>query len=34
MKQNIYDDPDYTVLRFTAGQANYYHELQNVTFEV
>ena len=28
------DDPDYTVLRFTAVKANYYHKLENVTFDV
>ena len=28
------DDPDYTVLRFTSRWGNYYHGLQNVTFEV
>ena len=27
-------DPDYTVLRFTARWGNYYHELQNVTFQL
>ena len=27
-------DPDYTVLRFTARQGNYYHALANVTFEI
>lgn len=27
-------DPDYTVLRFTARQGNYYHALANVTFEL
>lgn len=26
------DDPDYTVLRFTATSANYYHGLRNITF--
>jgi general stress protein 26 len=25
-------DPDYSVLRFTAGKANYYHRLENVDF--
>jgi general stress protein 26 len=25
-------DPDYTVLRFTATSANYYHGLRNITF--
>ncbi len=25
-------DPDYTVLRFTAQNANYYHQLDNLTF--
>jgi general stress protein 26 len=28
------DDPDYTVLRFTARWGNYYHALHNVTFEL
>jgi general stress protein 26 len=28
------NDPDYTVLRFTAAWGNYYHALHNVTFEV
>ena len=28
------DDSDYTVLRFTAVKANYYHKLENVTFDV
>lgn len=28
------DDPDYTILRFDAKQANYYNRLQNVEFEV
>ena len=28
------NDPDYTVLRFTARWGNYYHALANVTFEV
>ncbi|MGC9974238.1 MAG: pyridoxamine 5'-phosphate oxidase family protein [Gaiellaceae bacterium] len=26
------DDPDYTVLRFSAGSANYYHQLDNFSF--
>ncbi len=26
------DDPDYTVLRFSAGSANYYHQLDNLSF--
>lgn len=26
------EDPDYSVLRFTATAGNYYHNLQNVTF--
>jgi general stress protein 26 len=26
-------DPDYTVLRFTARSANYYHQLDNLSFE-
>jgi general stress protein 26 len=28
------NDPDYTVLRFTAKWGNYYHALSNVTFEL
>ena len=28
------NDPDYTVLRFTSCSCNYYHGLQNVTFQV
>ena len=28
------NDPDYSVLRFTAQWGNYYHALQNVTFEL
>ncbi len=28
------DDPDYSVLRFTAKKGNYYHGLKNLTFEV
>jgi general stress protein 26 len=28
------EDPDYTVLRFTAEWGNYYHALSNVTFRV
>lgn len=27
-------DPDYCVLRFTAHSGNYYHNLENVTFEI
>jgi general stress protein 26 len=27
------DDPDYSVLRFSAERANYYHQLANVSFE-
>jgi len=27
-------DPDYTVLRFTATRGNYYHKLDNLTFEL
>jgi general stress protein 26 len=27
-------DPDYSVLRFTAKEANYYHALSNVTFKL
>ena len=26
------DDPDYTVLHFSAASANYYHQLDNLTF--
>ena len=26
------DDPDYTVLRFSASSANYYHQIDNLTF--
>jgi general stress protein 26 len=28
------EDPDYSVLCFTASQANYYHNLKNITFAV
>ena len=28
------EDPDYTVLCFTAHRGNYYHKLQNMTFEI
>ena len=28
------DDPDYSVLRFTAQWGNYYHGLSNLTFEI
>lgn len=28
------NDPDYSVLRFTAAWGNYYHSLANVTFDV
>ena len=28
------EDPDYTVLCFTAYRGNYYHKLQNATFEI
>lgn len=28
------EDPDYSVLRFTARQANYYHGLNNITFDL
>jgi general stress protein 26 len=28
------EDPDYTVLGFTAKNVNYYHGLKNITFEV
>ena len=27
------NDPDYTVLRFSAASANYYHQIDNLTFE-
>ncbi len=27
-------DPDYSVLCFTARKGNYYHKLQNITFEI
>lgn len=27
-------DPDYSVLKFTAEKGNYYHGLQNITFEL
>ncbi|MDD2717845.1 MAG: pyridoxamine 5'-phosphate oxidase family protein [Candidatus Wallbacteria bacterium] len=27
------DDPDYCVLKFTAHQGNFYHNLENLTFE-
>jgi general stress protein 26 len=27
-------DPDYSVLRFTARSCNYYHGLQNISFEI
>jgi general stress protein 26 len=28
------EDPDYTVLCFTAHRGNYYHKLKNITFEI
>jgi general stress protein 26 len=28
------EDPDYSVLCFTARRGNYYHKLQNITFEI
>ena len=28
------DDPDYSVLRFTAYKGNYYHNLKNIDFEI
>jgi len=28
------EDPDYSVLCFTAKQGNYYHALKNITFEI
>jgi general stress protein 26 len=28
------EDPDYTVLCFTAYKGNYYHKLKNITFEI
>lgn len=28
------DDPDYSVLRFTAKSGNYYHDLRNISFDV
>jgi general stress protein 26 len=28
------EDPDYTVLCFTADKGNYYHKLKNMTFEI
>jgi general stress protein 26 len=28
------EDPDYSVLCFTAHKGNYYHKLKNVTFEI
>ncbi len=28
------DDPDYSVLKFTARKGNYYHGLQNVSFDI
>jgi general stress protein 26 len=28
------NDPDYTVMRFTAEWGNYYHKLSNVTFNI
>jgi len=28
------EDPDYSVLRFTARRGNYYHGLRNITFDI
>jgi general stress protein 26 len=28
------EDPDYSVLYFTAHKGNYYHKLKNITFEI
>jgi len=28
------EDPDYSVLCFTAHKGNYYHKLSNITFEI
>ena len=28
------DDPDYSVLHFTAESGNFYHQLQNMSFEI
>ena len=28
------EDPDYSVLRFTAGWGNYYQAMENITFEI
>lgn len=28
------NDPDYSVLRFTAKKGNYYHGLQNISFDI
>ena len=28
------EDPDYSVLRFTARRGNYYHGLNNITFDI
>lgn len=28
------EDPDYSVLRFTADWGNYYHNLENISFEI
>jgi len=28
------EDPDYSVLRFTAKEGNFYHALQNINFEI
>lgn len=28
------EDPDYSVLCFTADKGNYYHKLKNITFEI
>jgi len=28
------EEPDYSVLCFTAHRGNYYHKLKNITFEI
>ncbi|NLL41735.1 MAG: hypothetical protein GX251_00150 [Firmicutes bacterium] len=28
------DDPDYTVMKFTATRGNYYHGLKNIDFDI
>jgi general stress protein 26 len=30
----VVEDPDYTVLCFTARRGNYYHKLRNISFEI